>query len=755
MTTPYGAWPSPITAASLVEGASAVGEIRSDGDDMWWSESRPSEAGRTVLVRHSVDGTRELFEPFGTGTDWNARTAFSEYGGGAWAVRAGQVVFAHWDDQRLYAAALDAAPSQPPELTQPNPAAPTGAAAGVASPPDLGGSPAPADSRPPDDSQSQSRSVASAQPTPLTPAPTVPREWRYSEPVWLDDDWLLCVRETHTPVVVAEHGEAVTELVAVPTDGSAATNPDRVRVLYSGPDFIHSPAVRGDQVVFLQWEHPRMPWDGTEAVRARVGRDAHGAPELVDVRVVLGSERESVVQPGFVHGGREGAVGAGDAERDSGHRGDGRDGGDGWHGADGAVFAASDRTNWWNLWLVRADGDARPLVTSRDGRPTHDGVDAEMAGPMWVGGLRWWAQLPDGRVAVVVTSEGAQRLAVVDRDGAMTTLDTPFTEISQLVAHGDGLLLVAATPTQAPAPYRVGLDGPGIERLRDPDPAPVGPEWFSAAEHVTFDSADGRVGHALYYAPRNPEVEVPVGEAPPLVVMIHGGPTSAARNRLSLAVQYWTTRGFAVVDVDYGGSTGYGRAYRDLLQGTWGVVDVQDAVAAAAHLGARGAADPRRLVIRGGSAGGFTTLAALCFHDVFAAGCSLYGVADLAALAAETHKFESRYLDGLVGPYPQAADVYAQRSPINHVDGFDAPLLVQQGSEDEVVPPNQAEMIVAALAAKGVPHAYQLFEGEGHGFRRAENIVRALESELWFYRAVFGLDDPDDITPVEGAVGLA
>lgn len=668
--TPYGAWPSPITAASLVEGASAVGEIRSDGDDVWWSESRPSEAGRTVLVRHSADGTRELFEPFGTGTDWNARTAFSEYGGGAWAVRAGQVVFAHWDDQRLYVAGLDSV-----------------------SPP----------------------------PAPLTPAPTVPREWRYTEPLWLDDDWLLCVRETHTPAVVAEHGEAVTELVAVPTDGSAATNPDRVRVLYSGPDFIHAPAVCGDEVVFLQWQHPQMPWDGTEAVRARVDRDAHGAPELVDARVVMGSARESVVQPGF---------------------------------ADGAVLAASDRTNWWNLWRVDADGEARPLVTSRDGRPTPKGVDAEMAGPMWVGGLRWWAQLSDGRVAVVVTSEGAQRLAVVDRGGAMTTLDTPFTEISQLVAHGDGLLLVAATPTQAPAPYRVGLDGPGIERLRDPDPAPVGPEWFSAAEHVTFESADGRVGHALYYAPRNPEVEVPAGEAPPLVVMIHGGPTSAARNRLSLAVQYWTTRGFAVVDVDYGGSTGYGRAYRDLLQGTWGVIDVQDAVAAAAHLGERGAADPSRLVIRGGSAGGFTTLAALCFHDVFAAGCSLYGVADLAALAAETHKFESRYLDGLVGPYPQAADVYAQRSPINHVDGFDAPLLVQQGSEDEVVPPNQAEMIVAALAAKGVPHAYQLFEGEGHGFRRAENIVRALESELWFYRAIFGLDDPDDVTPVEGAVGL-
>lgn len=681
-TLPYGAWPSPITAASLVEGTSAVGEIRVDGDDVWWNESRPAEKGRTVLVRRSPDGnTHQLFLPLGHGeVDWNVRTALGEYGGGAWAVRQGTVVFAHWADQRLYKVTVGAMPS------------------------------------------------------PITPAPTVPREWRYAEPVWLDDDWLVCVRECHTPSVKAEHGEAVSELVALPTDGSAATDPDQVRVLFTGPDFIQSPVVDGDEIAFLQWWHPQMPWDGTEVVVGVVGRDTDRAPDrLVDTRVVMGSVHESVVQPGFT--------------------------------SDGDLLAISDRTGWWNPWVLTADGEyrehGRDLVKFYEGRPLAKGVGVEMAGPMWVGGLRWWAELDDGRFAFVVTAEGRQSIGLVDGAGKLALLDCPFTEISQLVAQGSNLLVVASTPTAGAAPYRVRAessagDGPQcrVDRLRALDPSPVGQEWFSTAEHFTFTSAGDRTAHALYYAPHHPEVSGPEGTTPPLVVMIHGGPTSAARNRLSLAKQYWTTRGFAVVDVDYGGSTGYGRAYRELLKNNWGVVDVEDAVAAARHLADIGRADVDKLAIRGGSAGGFTTLAALCFHDVFGAGCSMFGVADLAALAADTHKFESRYLDGLVGPYPEAEAVYAERSPINHVDGFRAPLIVQQGSEDEVVPPNQAEMIVEALAVKGVPHAYQLFEGEGHGFRQAETIVRALESELWFYRKVFGLADPDGIAPVEGAVGL-
>jgi dipeptidyl aminopeptidase/acylaminoacyl peptidase len=326
--------------------------------------------------------------------------------------------------------------------------------------------------------------------------------------------------------------------------------------------------------------------------------------------------------------------------------------------------------------------------------------------------------------------------------------------------------VVAATPTSEPAPYLVSLEvggdtgtgeRPGIERLRPPRDLGVSDDWLARPRPISFPSGSAgseRTAHALYYPPANPEVAAPDGELPPLVVTIHGGPTSAARHRLDLAKQFWTSRGFALVDVDYAGSTGYGRPYRELLKGGWGVVDVEDAVAAARYLADQGLADPERLAIRGGSAGGYTALAALCFHDTFAAGASHYGIADLSALAADTHKFESRYLDGLVGPWPEDRATYEERSPIHHTDGFDRPLLVLQGSEDEVVPPNQAEMIVAALAAKGVPHAYLLFEGEQHGFRRAENIVRALEAELWFYGRVFGFEPADPIEPVPGAVGL-
>jgi dipeptidyl aminopeptidase/acylaminoacyl peptidase len=344
-------------------------------------------------------------------------------------------------------------------------------------------------------------------------------------------------------------------------------------------------------------------------------------------------------------------------------------------------------------------------------------------------------------------------------------LPAPFTEIAQVVpnAAGTRALVVGGTPVADGGPNVVGIDsghGPGeepavaLERLRPRRDLGFSDAWFSVPEHHTFPSAGGREAHLLYYPPTNPEVTAPRGTKPPLLVMIHGGPTSAARHRLDLAKQFWTSRGFAVADVDYGGSVGYGRPYRDLLDGAWGVVDVEDAVAAASYLAGAGLVDPDRLAIRGGSAGGYTTLAALAFHDTFAAGASHYGVADLSALAADTHKFESRYLDGLVGPWPEARAVYDERSPIHHTEGFDRPLIVLQGSEDEVVPPNQAEMIVAALAEKGVPHAYLLFEGEQHGFRRAENIVRALEAELWFYGRVFGFTPADDIAPVDGAVGL-
>jgi dipeptidyl aminopeptidase/acylaminoacyl peptidase len=703
---PYGSWPSPITAARLVEGAAGVGEIRADGDDVWWSESRPGEGGRTQLVRLSKAGNRhDLFpawvaEPAEGTRNWNARTAVMEYGGGAWAVRDRVVVFADWADQRLYRI-------------------------------DPAGRPVP---------------------VPISPTPSTARGWRWSEPTWLDDHWLVCVRESHEPEVLAAHGEAMNELVALPVDGSAAEDPSLVRVLVSGPDFVHSPAVAVDRsanertgeasLAWISWDHPRMPWDGSELWVGRVERDDGGSPiGVADATVVAGGPEESVVQPGFT--------------------------------ADGSLVFCTDRTGWWNPWRLRFDGGApgapEPMLAG-------GGVEVEIGGPLWVGGLRWWAELASGHLLVAIAADGAQHLGLVELDGRLVELTTPFTEVSQVVPTADGLeaLVVAGTPTSERAPYRVGVservegdlgdlvsapagdDLPTVRvtRLRPTRDLGFGIDWFSVPTAITFASADSRVAHALHYAPSNPEVRGPATDKPPLVVMIHGGPTSAARHALDLSRQFWTSRGFAVADVDYGGSVGYGRPYRRLLDGAWGIVDVQDAVAAARHLAEVGLVDGDRLAIRGGSAGGYTTLAALCFHDAFKAGASHYGVADLGALAADTHKFESRYLDGLVGPWPDARATYEARSPIHHTDGFSAPLIVLQGSEDEVVPPNQAEMIVEALARKGIAHAYLLFEGEQHGFRQAKNIVRALEAELWFYGKVFGFTPADDIAPVDGAVGL-
>lgn len=682
---PYGSWPSPITAATLVAGAAGVGEVRVDGGDVWWNEQRPAEGGRTQLVRRSPDGTRTdvlpAFDPEGEARAWNVRTALLEYGGGAWAVRDGTVVFSDWTDQRLH------------RIDEPG-----------------------------------------ADPVPMTPEPTVARGLRYGEPTWLDQDrfpgWLVCVRESHEPDAVADRGEAVHELVAIPLDASAVEDPDRVVVLVGGPDFVHSPATHGHRLAWIQWDHPRMPWDGTELHLAHLGTDEDGRPSLlpgpdgVGRWHVAGGPEESVVQPGFLD--------------------------------DGTLVYCTDRTGWWNPWRFDAEhAETEPMLAG-------GGAEVEIGGPLWVGGLRWWAQVEPDRLVAIARSGGRDHLVEIEGDGELRTIEALFTEITQVVATNDGhAVVVAGSATSELAPVHVDATGahgedPGVvlERLRPERDLGISADWFSRPRHLTFPSADGRVAHALHYPPTNPEVVAPDGELPPLVVMIHGGPTSHARNVLALAKQFWTSRGFAVVDVDHGGSTGYGRPFRRLLDGAWGIVDVEDAVAAARHLAAEGCADPERLAIRGGSAGGFTTLAALCFHDVFGAGASHYGVADLGALATDTHKFESRYLDGLVGRWPEDRATYDERSPIHRTDGFSAPLIVLQGSEDEVVPPNQAEMIVEALAAKGIPHAYLLFEGEQHGFRRSASIVRALEAELWFYGRVFGFDPADEIEPVPGAVGL-
>jgi dipeptidyl aminopeptidase/acylaminoacyl peptidase len=448
-----------------------------------------------------------------------------------------------------------------------------------------------------------------------------------------------------------------------------------------------------------------MPWDAAQLVVR--------GPDATDT-VVAGGPGESVVQPVW--------------------------------GSDGTLWFLCDRTDFWSLYRRRPDG-AVELVLD---------LGSDIGGPQWRFGQSRYALLPDGRIVLAYGRAGADRLAVLEPGGELRELDLPWSTFRYVTAQGTAVVCVAAGPSHEPVVLRVDVASGTPEVLRPARDLRLDPAWFSTPEHVSFPTADAGTGidvaHALVYPPTNPEVTAPEGALPPLLVVVHGGPTGAALPALNLDVQYWTSRGFCVADVDYRGSVGYGRRYRDALQGRWGVIDLDDVVACARHLATSGRVDPARMAIRGGSAGGYTALAALTMRPgVFTAGASHYGVADLGALAGATHKFESRYLDGLVAPWPSGADVYAERSPINHVDALDTPLAVFQGDEDAVVPPDQAEAIVGALREKGVPHAYLLFAGEQHGFRKAENIRAALDGELSFYAQVwgFGLPESEQISPVE------
>ncbi|MFC4945604.1 prolyl oligopeptidase family serine peptidase [Pseudonocardia sp. GCM10023141] len=643
-TTPYGSWPTPITSALLLSAAVRLGELHADGADVVWSEGRPSEGGRTQLVRRTPDGATADLLPDGM----NARSAVHEYGGAAWWVRDGVTWFVNWDDQRLYRLEPGGAPQA------------------------------------------------------LTPVPATPRADRFADgDVAPDGATIVCVRERHDGDGV--HNEIV-RLAADVASGRPSAAPE---VLVTGPDFVAAPRLNhdGSILAWLRWNHPDMPWDATELVVRHL--------ESGEETVVAGGPWESVSEPR-------------------------------WQ-PDGSLWFLSDRSEWWNLYRWLPDADISPVVR----------IDAEIGVPAWQFGSARYAVAVDGSVVFARRKDGRDALAVRSTDGTIRELDVPFTAIAAVrpAAEG-GALVVAGGPRTEPGVYRVALSG-AVEALRAPRDLGIDPGYLAVAEHVTFPSVDGagaaRSAHALFYPPTNPEHDGPDGVLPPLIVVLHGGPTAAATPSLVMEVQYWTSRGFAVVDVNYGGSTGYGRAFREELKGAWGVIDVADCMAAARWLAAKGRVDGHRMAIRGGSAGGYTTLAALARADTpFAAGASHFGIADLEALAADTHKFESRYTDRLIGPYPQDRDVYVERSPIHHVEEFTRPLIVLQGSEDVVVPPNQSEKIVDALRERGVPVAYLLFEGEQHGFRKAENIRRALDAELSFYGQVLGFTLPaaEGIEPV-------
>jgi len=641
---PYGSWPSPITSEFLVQQVVSLSDVWVEDGAVWWNEGRPQEAGRQAVVRRDADGRTADVLP----AEFSARTRVHEYGGASYLVHRGTLFFSNRTDQRLWR--LDAEGSAP---------------------------------------------------RPLTPEPPSPAAWRYADGMASPDGcWIVCVRERH---LGDQATDVVNDLVAVRVDGDGdGEGPAEPILLAEGHDFYAAPRLSPDgrRLAWLDWDHPNMPWDGTELWVADLGPDL----AVSNRRLVAGGTDESISQPR-------------------------------WSAAS-TLHWISDRNGWWNLY---ADDGA-------EGRALAP-MEAEFARPDWVFGQSSYTFLDDGRLVATWSHEGVSHLGVVAGDG-VEEVAVPYTDLSSLRPHGAGVAAIAASARQSPAVVSIDLASGEAEVIRASRTGGVPPEAISEARPLAYPTEGERTAHAFYYPPRLEGFEGPPGETPPLVVKSHGGPTSASSPALNVEIQFWTSRGFGVVDVNYGGSTGYGREYRRRLDGRWGVVDLNDCVNAALYLAGVGEVDGRRLAVRGGSAGGYTTLCALTFRQAFAAGASYYGVADLETLARDTHKFESRYLDRLVGPYPECRELYQERSPIDHADGITAPLIVFQGLEDAVVPPLQSECLVSALRANGVPFAYLTFEGEQHGFRQAATIRRAAEAELWFYGQVLGFEPADAIEPV-------
>jgi dipeptidyl aminopeptidase/acylaminoacyl peptidase len=687
----YGSWKSPISAADVARGAVSVAFPAIAGDEVWWQESRPAEGGRVTIMASAgpAHEPRELLP-----APWYARTRVHEYGGRSYlpvpSAEPGRfdLVFANFADQRLY------------RLSAASGAGPT--------------------------------------PVPLTPEGA---GFRFADLVLSPDGReIWCVRETARPddgrpetgFHVGGGMKVSRAIVAVPLDGSAADSgagdsgagglaDGAIRTLVSGAQFFAFPAPSpdGTKLAWINWDHPRMPWDGTEL---RVGA-AVGGVTVAESALVMGGPSESVLAPRWRN--------------------------------DESLYAISDASGWWNVYEVAAVGGATP-------RPLHPAQE-EFAVPIWRLGGRPFELLSDGRLAVL-HGLGELHLAVLDpATGSLDDVDLPGyrTVDAELAVSGTTLAAVAGGPRTPWSVLRVqvgtaGTSGPSgaggrLEVIKRQPIAAPDPAYLPDARPVQLSSGgNGRVVHALVYAPANPDVTAPAGELPPFIVNVHGGPTSDSVPALSMERAFFTSRGIGIIDVNYGGSSGYGRAYRERLRGEWGVVDVADAMNGALALAASGEADRARLGIRGGSAGGWTALAAVTSgpaltgvsEAVFAAATSYYGVSDLRPFAVDTHDFESRYLDGLVGPLPEAEALYTERAPVGHVSPLTCPVLLLQGLDDLIVPPSQSEAIAADLAAYGIPHAYLAFEGESHGFRKAETVIACLEAEIAFYGEVFGFTPP-------------
>jgi len=532
----------------------------------------------------------------------------------------------------------------------------------------------------------------------LEPLTAADRQWRFAD--FVHDplrNRLIGVREDHEPETLARHGEAENSIVAIDLGDGALT------VLVEGADFYAAPrlAPHGGHLAWLEWRHPNLPWDGTELRLA----DLAGDGSVTAARTIAGSPTDWISQPRWSPGG--------------------------------VLHFAAEPTGWMNLYRLTGD-EIEPVAQ----------MDAEVVYPDWQFGYSTYGFLPDGSIVVVARSGGRDRLCRI-RPGIVEEVPVPFTEMSNIAVDGDRVVLRAASPTASPAVVELDPSSGAWTVLGRSMAAEFDPADIAVPQPVEFPTTGERTAFGLYYAPANRSCRAPDGALPPLIVTSHGGPTASANSAFTVPAQLFTSRGFAALDVDYGGSTGYGRDYRKRLEGEWGVVDLDDCVAGARWLVEQGLVDPDRVAIRGGSASGYTTLCAVTFSDAFKAGTSYFGIGDLETFVSQTHKFESRYLDRLVGPYPERKDLYRERSPLNFTDRISCPVLILQGAEDRIVAPAQAEQIVDALWEKRLPHAYLLFPGEDHGFRAAENIIRSFEAELSFYGQVFGFTPADPIEPIE------
>lgn len=667
VTIPYGTWTSPISAADVARGQVHISYPVVSGSDVWWQEGRPDEGGRVTVVHCGADGKQRPVLP----APWSARTRVHEYGGlsylpvparpgaGKSAARSAAVVFANYADQRLYL--MDQAPS--------------------------GGR--------------RKGKEAEVAPRPLTPEPAGHDQHaslRYADfTLAPDGNEVWCVQERH------EDGKVSRAIVAVPLDGSAAEESRAIRPLVTGSDFFAfpTPSPDGSRLAWICWNHPRMPWDGTEL---RVAPIEDGVP--AKGRLVKGGMRESVLAPVWRN--------------------------------ETSLYVVSDWPGFWNLYQVGLVGEPPQALFP---------AEEEFAEPLWQLGERPFAVLGDGTLAVL-HGQGGMGLGLLDPETSeMTDPGVPFAEFtSGLSADGTTIVGVAGGPTTPLSIVRIDAATGQAEVLRTETEEIPDLAYLPAPRQVQLEGQFGRRVHALVYPPTHPDAVAPEGQLPPYVVWVHGGPTSHAVGLFDLEKAYFTSRGIGIVDVNYGGSTGYGRSYRERLRRQWGLVDVEDVTAAARALADQGEADISRLAIRGASAGGWTALAAVTTGTaggaVFSAATSYFGVADLREFATQTHDFESRYLDGLIGPLPAFETVYAERSPAGHVTDDTCPVLLLQGLDDPIVPPAQAESIAADLSAHGIRHALLTFKGESHGFRRAETITACLEAELGFYGQVLGFTPP-------------